>query len=422
MYSKKYLFITIILFSVIFGTYIIQANPLDKNQAERLTREFLSNKMQSLVSHNVDAIDKYFTDKSETSQKYLLFIKKQLLEDYIISYASNDYTIEKVFPQVEITEVILNANSAQIKATLTADIRWNAANPLGSAVKGKKSEKHTIFLSTENGEWKIIQDVYQTKKGCSDVSSREDLSKLREQISKLETEALKALQLAGKSKPTRLLQVTPTWQNSVLPKSVLKIKTNVLKCSPRISSHEYNREQVYNWAHNHWNNYSRQFLNLGDENWKGGDCTNFVSQCLRAGGAMNDKTGDFQWYYDNKGTTATSDDTYSWTWSTARGLNGTLAGNYHNQEFGPKATEKVITGDSQYDGSIGNYIAPGDLVQYHWKTKANITHAAVIVGLLYNSAKSRYEPVIAEHTEDSWFTPWTNNAYKTYFVHITSIN
>ncbi len=53
------------------------------------------------------------------------------------------------------------------------------------------------------------------------------------------------------------------------------------------------------------------------------DCTNFVSQCLKAGGFVNvsgDSNSCNVWYYDNQGTTNTNDDIYSISWSTANGL------------------------------------------------------------------------------------------------------
>ncbi|ACL74899.1 amidase domain-containing protein [Ruminiclostridium cellulolyticum] len=397
-----------ILFCIIVSCLCsLQAKPIDIRQAEQLTTEFLCTKIQSVVSHNVDAINIYYTN-SPTSQRNLLFIQKQLLEDYIISYASNDYTIEKVEPRVKINETLFDGKFANIRATLTADIYWNAANPLGNPIKGRKVEEHLLLLKNENDVWKIEQDKFQTKKGSSVELTRESIADLHEQIRTLKFQAEKALDKARKSKPSKLTPETPEWKMSDL-------------YTPRISQ-DYNRQEVYNWAYNHWNNYSKEYLNFGDEKWKGGDCTNFVSQCLRAGGAVNDKSGAFQWYYDKKGTLASTNDTYSWTWSTARGLNSILSGNHNNEEFGPKATQKVISGDDQYDTSIGKYVVPGDLIQYHWNNKSTITHAAVIVGMIYNSSKFRYEPVIAEHTEDSWFTPWTNNAYKTYFVHITGIN
>ncbi len=405
---KKKVISTIFLCIILLCFCSIEAKPIDIRPAEQVTREFLCAKIQSAVSHKVDNLDMYFSKTSQTSQKNLLFIKKHILEDYIISYASNDYIIEKVNPKVAINEVSFDENSAHVKATLTADIFWNVANPSGDPIKGIKSEVHLLTLSIDNGVWKITQDKFQTKKGNSDEATRENYSDLEEQVRTLKAEAERVLSRAKNGIPSELLPVSFRWKTAFI-------------CKSRIST-EYDRDEVYNWAHSHWNNYSKEYLNFGDEKWKGGDCTNFVSQCLRAGGAVNDRSGDFQWYYDKKGTLATSHDTYSWTWSTARGLNNILLGNYKNHEFGPKASQKVIGGDDQYDTSIGEYVLPGDLIQYHWKNKSAITHAAVIVGMIYNSAKSRYEPVIAEHTEDSWFTPWTNNAYKTYFVHITGIN
>ena len=400
--KKKVLIIFFL--SIIISCHIsLQAKPVDISLAEQVTREFLCAKIQSAVSYNVDTLDNFFAINSETSQKNLLFVKKQVLEDYIIPYAFNDYVIEKVNPKVQIHEALFDGTSANIKATVTADIFWNAANPLGNPIFGSKTEKHLLLLSMDKGVWKITQDKFQSKKGNYDELSRENLSSLNGQILTLKSEAKKVLDKAKKSKPSKLLPVVPEWKISRM-------------------SNEYNRDEVYHWAYSHWNNYSKEYLNFGDEKWKGGDCTNFVSQCLRAGGASNDKSGAFQWYYNKKGTLATSNDDYSWTWSTSRGLNSTLSGNFKNNEFGPKATQKVINGDNQYDPSIGEFVVPGDIIQYHWKNKSAISHAAVIVGMIYNSAKTRYEPVIAEHTEDSWFTPWTNNAYKTYFVHITGIN
>lgn len=53
------------------------------------------------------------------------------------------------------------------------------------------------------------------------------------------------------------------------------------------------------------------------------DCTNFVSQALRAGGwpyTGSSATDPYAWYYDTKGTSSTSDDTNSNTWSVAKDL------------------------------------------------------------------------------------------------------
>ncbi len=431
MTIKKIFSLIIILNIFILNINFVSARPNSFIDPKAFVKEYLSVKMNTLVSKNVDAIDKYYSKQSENSQKYMLFTKQELLQDYIIAYASSDYDIKKVTPHIKIISSEIKNNIAKINVILKTDICWNASNALGKPIVGIKSEKHIMILNKENNEWKIIIDQYMTNRGHSDVLSKEDLTKLNETIEQLKQEAKDSLNRAKVSRPTRL---TLAFSESKIMNDNRRIMSTFnpeLQKNGAISDREavnnqtttfYNRNAAYNWAHTYWNNYSTAYVNLGDQKWKGGDCANFVSQCLRAGGANNDKAGTYQWYYDNKSTTNTADDSYSWTWSTARGLNYVVLGNYTANETGPKGTQKAITGDIEYNASIGQFITLGDIIQYQWKPTMTITHSAVIVDMLYNSSKERYEPVIAEHTYDSWYTPWINNAYKTYFVHIEGVN
>ena len=45
--------------------------------------------------------------------------------------------------------------------------------------------------------------------------------------------------------------------------------------------HAYDRDATYNYAYRYWDTYNRNYHNYNGE---GGDCANFVSQCLIAGG------------------------------------------------------------------------------------------------------------------------------------------
>jgi hypothetical protein len=430
---KKSTFCFILIF-YIFPLSFISAKPDNSSKPEEFVSDFLFAKMNILVTKEVDSIDKYYSIQPACSQKYMLFTKKEILQDYLISYASNDYDIKKVAPEVKIISSSIKNNFAAIEATLKTDIYWNASNALGTPIIAMKFEKHKFILNKENGNWRIISDQYSTSRGYSDEFINEDISKLTDTIEKLKKEAKISINRAKKSKPSRLtIAVTePQANNNCRYKllaadftphhSTKAILDNDTSLRIKNLSTQYNRNNAFNWAYTYWDNYSTEYVNLGDEKWKGGDCTNFVSQCLRAGGAANDRIGSYQWYYENNGSKKVSDASFSWTWSTARGLNYIILGNYNSKEFGPKGTEKVITGDSEYNTSIGSFIALGDIIQYQWKQNDKIGHSAIIVGILYNSSKQRYEPVIAEHTNNSWYTPWTNNAYKTYFVHIESVN
>lgn len=70
----------------------------------------------------------------------------------------------------------------------------------------------------------------------------------------------------------------------------------------------YNRNGVKEYASNYWNNYNKKYKSYAGV---GGDCANFVSQCLYEGGGLPMKfTGKNRydkWYYTNTGRTS------SWT-------------------------------------------------------------------------------------------------------------
>lgn len=414
----------------LLSTSFIWAEMNNSPSPEEFVKEFLCNKMCTLVSKNIDEIDKYYSEQAPNAQKYLMFTKQNLLRDYLIAYASNDYIIEKVTPEVVVISSMIKDDIATIEAILKTSIYWNASNALGEPIVGVKSEKHLLILHKENNDWKIVVDKYMTSRGHSDESIKEELNSLSDTTDRLKKDAMDSISKSKRSKPSRLTMAFSVSQSG--PKLKYPVSYNTKSTFPAsngsanqsipIKNTTYNRDAAYNWAYTYWNNYSTAYVNLGAQKWEGGDCTNFVSQCVTAGGANNDKIGNYQWYYENKGTKQTKDDKYSWTWSTSKGFNYMILGNFKTNEYGPKGIEKTITGDLNYSTELGEFLTYGDVVQYQWSASSKLSHTAIIVNMIYNSSKDRYEPVIAEHTYDSWSTPWTNNAYKTYFIHITGVN
>lgn len=67
----------------------------------------------------------------------------------------------------------------------------------------------------------------------------------------------------------------------------------------------YNYQAMANYANQYWDNYNPAYRTFADT---GGDCTNFVSQAMRAGG-WSDKTGwwldDDNWWYNSLNQTRT---------------------------------------------------------------------------------------------------------------------
>lgn len=403
--SRKVISAFGILFLLIGATVNIAAKPAGSHAAETMVKEYLCEKMNSITARNVDVLDKYYSKQADEAEKYLLFTKNHILQDYLISYANNNYAIKKLFPNVKIISTAEEQNTLTINALMTAFVHWNAENSSGDPVVGMISERHELQVIKENGQWKIIRDNFETGRGNSEQCRLEAPDRLRSSLNELRKTSAASLS-RSKSSPPSKLQIVPHSN-----KREQKSRTG------------YSRDNAFNWAQKHWKNYSNDYINFGKNQWDGGDCTNFVSQCIRAGGAENDTKGSHQWYYIRKGASSnTKAVSYSWTWSTARGLNSILLGNYNKKEFGPKGIQKVIFGDSAYTSDIGEYVNYGDIIQYEFTAGSGIKHSAIIVGMVHNSALDRYEPVIATHSFDSWNLPWTKDAYRSLFVHIADIN
>lgn len=112
----------------------------------------------------------------------------------------------------------------------------------------------------------------------------------------------------------------------------------------------------------------------------GGDCTNFVSQCLYAGCGVMNYTPVYGWYYkDGNRRTA------SWT-----GVQYLYHFLMNNRSEGPWA--RVVERDA---------VRLGDVVQLGFRGTP-FTHTALVVGL------EDGEIYVAAHTLDAWWRPLSN--------------
>ena len=112
------------------------------------------------------------------------------------------------------------------------------------------------------------------------------------------------------------------------------------------------------------------------------DCTNFVSQSLRAGGWRNTtigpSTSDLYWYY-------ASSSSYSQTWSVANALYRRFAQNYEGW-----------SGGRWYTGMNVNY---GDIFFADWDGNGIIDHTMIVTGFKRN-ANGTLEPRVSYHSNE----------------------
>lgn len=159
---------------------------------------------------------------------------------------------------------------------------------------------------------------------------------------------------------------------------------------------EYDREKAVQYAVKWAFSRNPQYYNFDK---LGGDCTNFASQAIFAGGGIMNYTPIYGWYYINAQKRTAS-------WTGVNYLFNFLTG---NKESGPYA-EQVDAKDMK----------PGDIVQLSFGGAPNYNHSLVVIKV--GITPSMENILIASHSVDRIDYPLTNyNWADIRFLHIVGI-
>ncbi|MBR4036586.1 MAG: amidase domain-containing protein [Oscillospiraceae bacterium] len=166
----------------------------------------------------------------------------------------------------------------------------------------------------------------------------------------------------------------------------------------KVADTSYNRDAAVSYAQQWWNtrNYTGNYLAY--DNF-GGNCQNFASQCIHAGGIDMDYTGvhDVQWkFYDedlnNKATARGR--SYSWT-----GVDM-----FYSYAVNNYADGLVTLTDIDY-----SYAEKGDIIHvgayYQWR------HALLVTDVLKSGDGTLQDIVVASNTADRWNYPLSAYIY-----------
>ncbi|MDF2988863.1 MAG: hypothetical protein K0R50_4373, partial [Eubacterium sp.] len=127
----------ILITMVLCAAATLNAWAKSENKNIKLTiNAYLNDKVDSIINRNIDNLDKYYSEAHNSAKKYLLFTKRQILQDYLIAYPTSNYSIKKAYPKIIIRKIDISQNSASVEAVLTTYIHWNAANALGDPIIG----------------------------------------------------------------------------------------------------------------------------------------------------------------------------------------------------------------------------------------------------------------------------------------------
>ena len=144
---------------------------------------------------------------------------------------------------------------------------------------------------------------------------------------------------------------------------------------PKVCQYEYDREQAVA--------YSSQWVGRRNEEWddftgRGGNCQNFVSQCLFAGGIPMDEQGDERWIWDGA-------ENYSASWVGVDNFYAYASGNQGN---GLAASTNL----SYYNGEEGDLICMGSETDWN--------HIVMIAQVIKDEQGNTVDYLINSNTSD----------------------
>lgn len=137
----------------------------------------------------------------------------------------------------------------------------------------------------------------------------------------------------------------------------------------------YDRHKAVQYANRWWDSYNPAYHEFQD------DCTNYISQCLRAGngpmwGTPNRSKG---WWYSGK--------TWSYSWTVANSMRWYLSG----AKQGLKGKQMERARD----------LFPGDVICYDFEGDGRWNHTTIVVDKDANG-----EPLVNAHSSNSYHRYW----------------
>ena len=158
----------------------------------------------------------------------------------------------------------------------------------------------------------------------------------------------------------------------------------------------YERRKAVQYAERWWNDYNPSFKVFDV------DCTNYISQCLLAGGGYmyGDLNRERGWWY--------REDTWSFSWSVAHSMRWYLSG----------STQSIVGIEVEHAQDL----LPGDVICYDFDGGGRFDHTTIVV-----AKDADGMPLVNAHTDNSrhryWSyedsTAWTPNiAYKFFKIQV----
>jgi hypothetical protein len=348
--------------------------------------------LAKLEEHEIEEF--YFREISEGEKAYR--VDKEALS-YIIgcrSMQDNDLRLKHYRVDLDYKVIQVSEERASVKLVENSEFQFSFLKNIPSQ---KNNIQHRFELKKNNGEWKI----------CTHDSTEDEFRIISDGITEFRSyEGVKEFYLdlmrQNKNNIEKAVRTREDDENELK-----KEKEDVVQSYSNENKgylNYYKREKAVNYA-KQWSQNGAKLRNSPpwanyDPPLGNGDCTNFVSQCIHAGGIPMDHKGkeyeQWKWYDNNYNPAQTAKGRVA-SWTGVEGLY-----NYcrHNKGFGMAASVDSTWNEAQI----------GDVVQLG-KTKDDFFHSIIITEYVYDDSDILKDFLICCHTTDRYNYPLSAYSY-----------
>lgn len=269
--------------------------------------------------------------------------------------------------ELTVNSIIITDSTAMVEATEYTILDLTVANGDPAAPDATEfMQDHLFTFAMAGDQWKLVSDQLLNMPGPVPPSPDELLMPLPAEVTPLDPTVSQAHYLY-----MPLLQTSLESEDSV-------------EISPMAVAASLNRSAIVNYAYAYWQNYNSSYRNFNNSGTRGGDCTNFVSQAVRAGG-WTDVNG---WYRDNRYWWYNSFN-QTWTWINAHYW-------------------AVFTANRprSYTARYISDLVPGDILQVDFERDGTIDHSMIVTKK--DSSGTIYITYHSNNTKDRSFWDFYN--------------
>lgn len=336
---------SIIVNQIVFASEDVKNESNDETQIKLLLNNYFKDKYESLAHLKMNSKMKSYFD-SEQNLEYMdldTLIKFRKIQN-------TDLSFEKYNCDIKFRVINVSGNMAKVSLGEYTKINYNCSEGIVS----EEEQDHIFDLEKKNGKWNIKGDDIEGEFKETFKSIIKDNKDNKAVIKNKQTEIIKT----AKAYQEQLNQ-----QQIISPKNLELDTTASAKKKYKLTSYNRNKAKAYALKYALKPNPNYPFYS-GD-----GDCTNFTSQCLKAGGIIEDKQGKEEskkWYR------------YNSSWKGAQ-----MFHNYWRENKGSSSVKGLKASKTNMKGC-----RLGDIVQkVPWNKKVGqytATHSVIISGYVPN--------------------------------------